>query len=459
MNGLDDTIAAVSTPLGEGGIGMVRLSGSDAVAVAEALFSSPRGKRLADAPSHTILHGFALHPETGAPLDEVLVTVMRAPKTYTREDVVEINCHGGLIATTAVLQALLRSGARLAEPGEFTRRAFLNGRIDLAQAEAVIDVIRAKTAEAERLALRQLEGRLSERIAALQDRITELCALVEVHIDFPEDEIEPVSKEEMFGAMAAIGAELAKLSRSYDEGRFFREGISAALVGKPNVGKSSLLNALLEKDRAIVTELPGTTRDVIEDCLNINGLPLRIMDTAGIRETHHLAEREGVKRSLKAIEGADLVIAVLDGSRPLDDADREVLRRIGHKRMLVALNKCDLPSPPLSLPEAVGDAVRVSARTGEGLDAVRRRIYELCISPESAPDREDVLVTTLRHKEALDQALRSLEGARQALKSGAPLEVVALFLRESLNHSGTIIGAVTTDDILDRIFSQFCIGK
>lgn len=458
MNGLDDTIAAIATPPGEGGIGIVRLSGSDAVTIADRLFLSPRAKRLAEAPSHTVLHGFARDPFTGARLDEVLVTVMRGPKTYTREDVVEINCHGGLLPLTAVLKALLRGGARLAEPGEFTRRAFLNGRIDLAQAEAVLDVIRAKTAEAERLALQQLEGRLSERITALRERVVDLCTLVEAHIDFPEEEIEPVSRQELLAAMAEVAGGLAKLARSYDEGKFFREGIAAALVGKPNVGKSSLLNALLEKDRAIVTELPGTTRDVIEDCLSINGLPLRIMDTAGIRETSHRAEKEGVKRSLKALEGADLVIVVLDGSRSLDDEDREVLSHTAHKKALAALNKCDLPPSASSLPDGLS-SVKVSALTGEGIEELKQRLYGLCIAPGSAPDREEVLVTTLRHKEALDQALRSLAEARTALGAGAPLEVIALSLREALHHLGSIVGAVAAEDILNRIFSEFCIGK
>ncbi|MEW5744398.1 MAG: tRNA uridine-5-carboxymethylaminomethyl(34) synthesis GTPase MnmE [Nitrospirota bacterium] len=459
MNSLDDTIAAVSTPPGEGGIGIVRLSGRDALALAGRVFVSPRGKPLTGTRSHTILHGFAVNPADGARIDEVLVTVMRAPATYTREDVVEINCHGGIVPLRAVLQALLDAGARLAEPGEFTKRAFLNGRIDLIQAEAVIDVIRAKTETAERIAQQQLEGRLSRRIAALRERVTELCAHVEAYIDFPEDEIEPLPASALLGAMAEIEAELAGLSQGYAEGKFFREGVSAAIVGKPNVGKSSLLNALLEKDRAIVTEIPGTTRDVIEDVLNIKGLPLRIMDTAGIRETHNLAEQEGVKRSVKAIEGADLVIAVLDAGRELDDADREVLDRIARKRAMVVVNKCDILSPRFAFTGYPGDAVRVSALTGEGIEAVRQRIYELCIASGSGHDREDLLVTNLRHKHALDRALQSLAEARQALETHLPLEVVALFLRESLDHLGGIIGAVTTEDILERIFSAFCIGK
>src|SRR5208283_249878 len=309
---LDDTIVAISTPIGEGGIGIVRVSGNQAISISERIFLSPNGLTLNNTKSHTIVHGFVINAATGEKIDEVLVTVMRAPKSYTREDVVEINCHGGMLPLRDTLQSLLREGARIAEPGEFTRRAFLNGRIDLTQAEAVIDVIRAKTERAEKVALQQLEGRLSARINAVSDSIADLCAHIEASIDFPDDEIQLVEKEEIIDSIRGISKELIGLARSYDEGKFFRDGVATAIVGKPNVGKSSLLNALIQKNRAIVTSLPGTTRDIVEDYLNVDGLPLRIMDTAGIRDPCDLAEREGVKRSLKAIEDADIVIAVLD---------------------------------------------------------------------------------------------------------------------------------------------------
>lgn len=464
MNYLDDTIAAISTATGEGGIGIVRLSGKDAIAIADRIFSSPKTKRLKDAKSHTVVYGFIIDPLNNERVDEVLVTVMKAPKTYTKEDVVEINCHGGMLPLRKALEMLLKEGARLAEPGEFTKRAFLNGRIDLSQAEAVIDVIRSKTEQAERLALQQLEGRLSARIADIKERLANICAHVEAYIDFPEDEIETPTKDDLIGSMQVVGGELAILSRGYDEGKFFREGVSTAIVGKPNVGKSSLLNALLQKDRAIVTEMPGTTRDVIEDYLNIKGLPLKIMDTAGIRKTHDLAEMEGVKRSLRAIEGADIVIAVLDAGRSLDEADKELIEKVKDKKTVIAINKSDIESPEFDSPihpfiHSPIPAVKVSALTGEGIDTLKDAVYSLCISSGSAAGVEDVVITNIRHKQSIDNALKSLKEAVEALKGDQPLEVVALFLRESLDSLGEIIGAVTTEDILNRIFSEFCIGK
>ncbi|MDI6800940.1 MAG: tRNA uridine-5-carboxymethylaminomethyl(34) synthesis GTPase MnmE [Thermodesulfovibrionales bacterium] len=464
MNFLDDTIAAISTPIGEGGIGIVRLSGKNAISIADKIFSSQKSKKLKDAKSHTIVYGFINNPETGERIDEVLVSVMKAPHTYTKEDVVEINCHGGALPLRITLQFLLKFGARVAEAGEFTKRAFLNGRIDLSQAEAVIDIIRAKTEQAERLALNQLEGRLSNRIIDIRDRLTDICAHIEAYIDFPEDDIETLTKAAMIKAMQDIGEELGNLSKGYNEGRFFREGVSTAIVGKPNVGKSSLLNALLQKDRAIVTEIPGTTRDVIEGYLNISGLPLKVMDTAGIRETHDLAEMEGVKRSLKAIEGADIVIAVLDASRPLDDADMELIEKVRDKKTVFAINKSDIQTNDFVFHSFDNKPViNVSALKGEGIDELKNTIYSLCISSTKTSNRtvdiQNVLVTNIRHKQLIDMALDAIQAAENSLKRNEPLEVVALNLRESLDSLGEIVGAVTTEDILNRIFSVFCIGK
>ncbi len=455
----DDTIAAIATPIGEGGIGIIRLSGKGAVDIAGRIFLTTPTKRLRDAASHTITYGFIVDPARGVKVDEVLVTVMRAPRTYTREDVVEINCHGGMLPLKTVLQLLLSEGARIAEPGEFTKRAFLNGRIDLSQAEAVIDVIKARSEQAERFALAQLEGKLSQRISALQDRVTTLCAYVEAQIDFPEDEIETVRKVEVIDTLRAIGTELADLSAGYEDGRFFRDGVATAIVGKPNVGKSSLMNTLLEKDRAIVTEMPGTTRDVIEDTLNIKGLPLRIMDTAGIRETHNLAETEGIKRSLKAIEGADIVIAVLDSSMPLDKADEQLIAAVAHKKTIVLINKCDIRSPDFAIPEGLRHFVMASALTGEGIEELKDMIYCRCTSSGVPMDAEIPLITNIRHKHSLDRAAQALSEAVKSFENDIPLEIIAMYLRDALDHLGTIIGAVTTDDILNKIFSEFCIGK
>jgi tRNA modification GTPase len=466
----DDTIAAISTPLGEGGIGIVRLSGKDALPIAGKLFSSPKGKKLNESESHTLTHGFIANPHTGARIDEVLVAVMRAPKTYTREDVVEINCHGGFLSLRKVLELLLKNGARLAEPGEFTKRAFLNGRIDLSQAEAVMDLIRAKTEESGRVAVEQLSGGLSEKITAYRDSIASLCAHVEAYIDFPEEEIAPSSLESIVSDIQEIKGGLVELSNSFEEGRFFREGLKVAIVGRPNVGKSSLLNTLLKRDRAIVTETAGTTRDVLEEYLSIKGLPVRIMDTAGIRETHEMAEREGVLRSLSAIENADIVIAVIDGSAPMNVEDKAVLEKVTEKRSVIAINKSDLPAAQPYLETALRayseDAVNISAKTGSGLDALKDKILTLSMTKTyktqlGSPFDESpgVIVTNIRHKLAIDSAIDGLNKGASALRAGMPLEIVAVEMRDALDRLGEIVGAVTTEDILNRIFSEFCIGK
>ncbi|MDP3261079.1 MAG: tRNA uridine-5-carboxymethylaminomethyl(34) synthesis GTPase MnmE [Thermodesulfovibrionales bacterium] len=457
----DDTIAAISTPAGEGGIGIVRLSGKDAIKIADRLFHSSKGKTLFDSASHRIIYGFIKDPATGETVDEVLVSVMRSPNTYTREDIVEINCHGGMSPLRNVLELAVKHGARLAEPGEFTKRAFLNGRIDLSEAEAVLDLIRAKTDESRRIAIEQLRGRLSEKILNLQEQITKICVFIEAYIDFPEEDIELASKKEIIESAATILKELASLLKSYDEGRFFREGLAAAIVGKPNVGKSSLLNALLQKDRAIVTDTPGTTRDTIEEYLNINGLPLRIIDTAGIRESHDMAEKEGVKRSIRAMEDADLVIAVIDGSEPLKDEDIEVLGKTKGKNTIIVINKSDLPihgSTTSQLEHYTARILKVSAIRGDGLEKLKETIFQSSVK-NWKEQKEGVIVTNLRHKIAIQAAYASLKNGIKAIETDKPLEIIAIEFRDALDRLGEIVGAVTTDDILNRIFSDFCIGK
>lgn len=469
INALDDTIAAISTPLGEGGIGIVRLSGRDAFRIASKIFSSPKKRKLTGAETRRITHGFIIDPSTNAAIDEVLVSIMRAPNTYTREDTVEINCHGGLLPLRKTLELLLNNGARLAEPGEFTKRAFLSGRIDLSQAEAVIDIIRAKTEASRKIAIEQLSGSLSGKITLLRDSITGLCAQIEAYIDFPEDDIEPASKDLISGGVCSVRDELSLLSESFEEGRFFREGLRVAIVGKPNVGKSSLMNALLKWERAIVTEMPGTTRDLLEEYLNIKGLPVRIMDTAGIRETHEMAEREGVQRSLRAIEDADIVIGVIDGSRHLSDEDLDVLNRLKDQRTIIALNKSDLlPAEDINkrLEAFSENIVLLSAKTGSGLDVLKERIVDVVVKPRSLSPLSasheaaaGVLVTNVRHKAAIDNAIKALDRTSDILVSRQPLEIAAIELRDALDRLGEIVGAVTTEDILNKVFSEFCIGK
>ena len=465
MNFPDDTIAAVSTPPGEGGIGIVRLSGKEAISIADRIFVSPAGKLPSGVRSHSVIYGFIKDPDTSEKIDEVIVTVMRAPRTYTREDVVEINCHGGMLPLRRILGSVISQGSRPAEPGEFTRRAFLNGRVDLSQAEAVIDVIKARTEQAERMAIQQLEGRLSAEITALRDCVTESCALVETYIDFPEEEVELPDSASFISSMQDILDRLSALSRSFEEGRLFREGAAMAIVGKPNVGKSSLLNTLLKKDRAIVTDLPGTTRDIIEEGLNIDGIPVRIMDTAGIREAHDLVEAEGIRRSLAAIEGADIILAVYDASRVLDRADRQIIGKVNNKKTISVINKWDISNGDFDAEDNglnIYPTVKISALRGEGIDVLKDTIVAALLSNKAMPGQDsaaDLLITNVRHKQLVDGAFASLWQARGTFEKGEPLEVTALFLREALNSLGEIIGVVTTDDILNKIFSEFCIGK
>jgi tRNA modification GTPase len=415
--------------------------------------------------SHSVIYGFIKDPDTSEKIDEVIVTVMRAPRTYTREDVVEINCHGGMLPLRRILGSVISQGSRPAEPGEFTRRAFLNGRVDLSQAEAVIDVIKARTEQAERMAIQQLEGRLSAEITALRDCVTESCALVETYIDFPEEEVELPDSASFISSMQDILDRLSALSRSFEEGRLFREGAAMAIVGKPNVGKSSLLNTLLKKDRAIVTDLPGTTRDIIEEGLNIDGIPVRIMDTAGIREAHDLVEAEGIRRSLAAIEGADIILAVYDASRVLDRADRQIIEKVNNKKTISVINKWDISNGDFDAEDNglnIYPTVKISALRGEGIDVLKDTIVAALLSNKAMPGQDsaaDILITNVRHKQLVDGAFASLWQARGTFEKGEPLEVTALFLREALNSLGEIIGVVTTDDILNKIFAEFCIGK
>jgi tRNA modification GTPase len=460
MNFCEDTIAAISTPIGQGGIGIVRLSGPESVPIAKRVFKSVRKADITEAKAPSIMYGRVVDPESGEEVDEALVSVMRAPNSYTREDVVEINCHGGMMAVRKILGLVLKHGARLAEPGEFTKRAFLNGRISLMQAEAVKDLIAARTEQSMKIAVDQLRGGLSEKLGALRNSLIEICAYAEAYIDFPEEDIETGASEEIMRRLGKIREESERLSRTFEEARFFREGLSVAIVGRPNVGKSSLLNALLMRERAIVTPIPGTTRDTIEEYLNIQGLPVRIVDTAGIRSPSEAVEKEGIRRSIEALEQADFVIAVLDGSEPLRDTDIDILEKIKEKNAVVAINKCDL-SGMIHLEDVMPPGkkhISISARNGEGLEELKSFIFQSTLK-DWKEDHEGIIVTNIRHKLALDRASASLADAIGSLISNQPLEIFALELRDALDSIGEITGAVTTEDILNRIFSDFCIGK
>lgn len=451
----EDTIAAISTSIGHSSIGIVRLSGINSIRITDKIFISPKKKSLKKTPSHRIMYGHIINSNKEI-IDEVLVSVMRAPHTYTREDIVEINCHGGPVPLRKILELVLKTGAKLAEPGEFTRRAFLNGRIDLAQAEAVLDVINAMTEQSRKAAIEQLGGGLSRKTEAIRKDLIKLTAFVEAYIDFPEEDIEPPSLKNMKKMALEIQNSLKRLVDSSQYGIILREGVKTAIIGRPNVGKSSLLNALLEQDRAIVTEVPGTTRDVIEDYLNIQGIPVKIMDTAGIRHVTNMAEKEGVKRSLRAIKDADLVLIVLDGSEDLHDTDRELIKKSKIENTILVINKTDL-AQKIRLKKSVRQTIRVSALKGTGLNELKERIVETTLKGKSLFSTG--VVTNTRHLYALEKALVSINSfIEESTKKISP-EFLSVELRDALDAIGEIIGITTSEDILNEVFSKFCIGK
>jgi tRNA modification GTPase len=453
---MEDTIAAISTPIGEGGIAIIRVSGPQAFEVADRIFHSRRGTP-SEFPSHT-LH-FGTIGRNGDVVDQVMLAVMRAPRTYTKEDTVEINCHGGVLTARKVLALCLQSGARLAEPGEFTKRAFLNGRLDLTQAEAVMDLIRAKSDRAHVAAVHELEGHLSARINQARDRLLTILAHVEAHIDFPEDDLGTEVRADLVRGTAEILDFVRSLLATAREGKILRDGVTVAIVGRPNVGKSSLLNALVGKDRSIVTPIPGTTRDTVEESASINGIPFRFTDTAGIRRGRGTAEQLGVKRSRKSLDISEIVLHVCDASKRLTAADSDIMSIWRGKHAILVLNKSDLPQRLRLSAELVSlECVHVSALRGDGLDVLRNKLVALAYSGTVGTADVDVAINE-RHAASLECAYNYLTQSCHMLKASEPLELVSQPLRRSLDCLGEIVGKTSTDDILDRIFSTFCIGK
>lgn len=457
-----DTIAAISTAVGEAGIGIVRLSGKDAIKIANNIFRGINNKTLLDAENRKMVYGHIIDNRNDEIIDEVLIVSMKEPHTYTRENVVEIYCHGGIIPVRKILELLLYNGARLAEPGEFTKRAFLNGRLDLSQAEAVIDIIKAKTDKSFQVSMDQLEGGLSKKVEVIRDTVLSMLAHVEVTIDFPENDIEEVTYEELEENANRVISEIKKLLSTADRGKILRDGINTVILGKPNVGKSSLMNALLRENRAIVTDIPGTTRDIIEEHLNIDGIPLRIIDTAGIRETEDLVERIGVDRAKETIESADLIIAVFDISTDLTEEDYNIIDLIKGRKALVLLNKTDLPKKYSEdrlreLLEGV-DIISASVINEVGLDVLEDSIKEMFYSGEIELD-SSVVVTNLRHKNQLEKALVNMESALNDIRAQVPLDCIEVDLRDCWENLGEILGETIGEDILDKIFAEFCIGK
>jgi tRNA modification GTPase len=454
---IEDTIAAISTPQGEGGIGIVRISGREAEAIGLRLFRFCKGNVFN---SHFLHYGSVVDPDSQVVIDEAMAVLMRAPYSYTREDVLELHCHGGMLVVERILGSVLACGARLADPGEFTRRAFINGRIDLVQAEAVMDVITAKTEASLALAERQREGALSVRIEAIRQLLTRSLAFIEAAIDFPEDDIGETDTAVLLAGVTDARDELDRLLAGFDEGRILRDGISVLIVGKPNSGKSSLLNCLLRDNRAIVTHIPGTTRDIIEETVNLGGLAVRLLDTAGIRHTDDVVEREGISRALDKIPLADLVLFVLDASRCLDEEDRIIIDAVAGKKIIAVLNKSDLPMtielPPevASVPQAL-----ISAVVGSGIDELRELIRTTFLHGATLDSREFVAISRARHRDALVSAYSSIQRFLCGLESGRELETLAIDLRDALLAVGQVTGETSTDDVLDVIFSSFCIGK
>jgi tRNA modification GTPase len=456
-----DTIAAISTPPGEGAISIVRLSGDQAIAVVKKIFS---GRDLTKVASHTINYGHIINPETKQEIDEVMVSVMRAPKTFTREDIIEINCHGGIVPTNQILQLVLSSGARLAEPGEFTKRAFLHGRIDLSQAEAVMDLIRAKTDRSMKVALNQLDGNLGHLIKNLRQDILDVLAQVEVNIDYPEyDDVETLTTKMLQEKAVEVKQRIKQLLTTARQGKILREGLATAIIGRPNVGKSSLLNHLLHEDKAIVTDVAGTTRDVIEEYVNVHGVPLKLIDTAGIHQTEDKVEKIGVERSKQAINQADLVMILLNNSEPLTTEDRQLLELTADKKRLILLNKSDLPnkleiSQVQQMVDPKTQILQASVLKNQGLDQLEQVIADLFFGGIEN-SQTTVMVTNARHIALLKKAEQALDDVLRGIKQGMPVDLVQIDMTNCWELLGEITGDSYQDELLDQLFSQFCLGK
>ncbi|MCI2914960.1 tRNA uridine-5-carboxymethylaminomethyl(34) synthesis GTPase MnmE [Staphylococcus hominis] len=456
-----DTITSISTPMGEGAIGIVRLSGPEAVEIGDKLYKGK--KKLKDVPSHTINYGHIIDPETDEVVEEVMISVLRAPKTFTREDIIEINCHGGILTINRILELTMTHGARMAEPGEYTKRAFLNGRIDLSQAEAVMDFIRSKTDRASKVAMNQIEGRLSDLIKQQRQSILEILAQVEVNIDYPEyDDVEDATTEFLLAQSKKIKNEIDQLLETGTQGKIMREGLSTVIVGKPNVGKSSMLNNLIQDNKAIVTEVAGTTRDVLEEYVNVRGVPLRLVDTAGIRDTEDIVEKIGVERSRKALSEADLILFVLNNNEPLTEEDRTLYEVIKNEDAIVIVNKTDLERR-LDIEEVktmIGDTplIQTSMLKQEGVDELELQIRDLFFGGE-VQNQDMTYVSNSRHISLLKQARQTIQDAIDAAEAGIPMDMVQIDLTRTWELLGEIIGESASDELINQLFSQFCLGK
>lgn len=456
------TIAAISSAVGEAGIGIVRMSGKNSLHILEKLFIKKNKEEQLAMENRKLTYGHIVNPMDGSIVDEVLVVYMKSPYTYTREDIVEIYCHGGAISVKKILELLLENGARLAEPGEFTKRAFLNGRLDLSQAEAVIDLIRAKTDKGYDVSLNQLEGSLSSEIKKIQNILLNMIAHIEVSIDFPEEDIEEVTYDELKVNANVVLEDIEKLLNTAERGKILREGLNTVILGKPNVGKSSLLNAILRENRAIVTDVPGTTRDIIEEYVNVDGIPLKIVDTAGIRDTEDLVEKIGVDRAKEVVEDADLIIGIFDASRELTDDDKEIIELIKERKSIVLLNKTDLPnvynSDDLAKILRNKKIINTAIAKGEGIEELEKTIVDMFYSGD-VEVKDEVMVTKLRHKDQLLKAKKNIVDAINGIELNVPLDCIEVDVKNCWTNLGEISGDTVSEDIIDKVFSEFCIGK
>lgn len=469
----EDTIVAISTPVGEGGIGIVRMSGPESLKIADEIFVPCDGKSVSTFKTYTARYGHITKKEKEEKkrgkkgegseiIDEVILTVMRAPKSYTKEDIVEINCHGGIQAVKKVLDLAVNRGARLAEPGEFTKRAFLNGRLDLAQAEAVVDVIRAKTEGSLKVAMNQLEGGLSRSVNAIRENIVDIASHIEASIDFPDEGLELGKIRDLVKKCADVIGELQILIDSYEEGIVFKEGVLAIICGKPNVGKSSLMNLLLKRDRVIVSPIPGTTRDAVEEIINLRGIPIRIVDTAGISKTKDVVEKEGVKKSKHYLEMADIVLLMLDAATRIEKKDLDIIKLVKEKKKIVLINKIDISRKidKVTVERLFGKVkvIEISVEKKSNIKELENMIADT-VYEGGFIQGESAIVSNRRHREALDKSCRSMLSVKKALEKELSPELVAIDLREAIFELGLVLGKSVSEDILDRIFEKFCIGK
>ena len=455
----DDTIAAVATAMGEGGIGIIRISGENSLEILNKVFCSVKKSPVEN---RKLTYGFVEDNFTGEKIDEVMAVYMKSPHSYTAEDVVEIQCHGSIVSLRKILALVLKNGARLAEPGEFTKRAFLNGRLDLSQAEAVIDLIKAKSDKTFDVALSQLEGSFSKKIKEIRADLVDILVNITVNIDYPDEDIEVITYENLISGLAAVKTKVDSMLATADTGRILREGLNIAIIGKPNVGKSSLMNALLRETRAIVTEIPGTTRDTIEEALTIRNIPVKLTDTAGIRHTDDVIEKIGIEKSKESFNKADLIIFMVDNARPLDDEDREIIEYIGDRKVIVIINKTDLESRlnRNEIEEKLPGAIIIEAAVAkdQGISILEDEIEKLVFDGR-VKQNDSMMVTNVRHKALLEEASSALKDASSMAEAGEALEFLEIDVNRAYEALGEIIGEAVNEDIINEVFARFCLGK